>query len=141
MLFLAALYKDMGRNNKIIIYRGPRGQKANLVIQYNCTFILTSCTEKMLYQAHYLTLAIKASVQVGFIYFVFVIVFIGVIREHDKGPELFFHALYQLAEQGLDFKVSVLGETFSEAPGICVTIVHYTQSISVGEHTCMTQSL
>nr|XP_058958911.1 glycosyltransferase-like domain-containing protein 1 [Pocillopora verrucosa] len=38
--------------------------------------------------------------------------------EHDKGPELFFRTLYQLAEQGLDFKVSVLGETFSEAPGI-----------------------
>lgn len=67
MLFLAALYKDMGRNNKIIIYRGPRGQKANLVIQYNCTFILTYGTEKMLYQAHYLTLAVKTSVQVGFI--------------------------------------------------------------------------
>ena len=95
----------------------------------------------MLHQAHYLTLALKASVQVGFIYFVSVIVFIGVIREHDKGPELFFRTLYQLAEQGLDFKVSVLGETFSEAPGICVTIVHCTQSISVGEHTYMTQSL
>ena len=39
-------------------------------------------------------------------------------REHDKGPDLLFHTLYQLADQGLQFKVSVLGETFSEVPGI-----------------------
>ncbi|XP_078377425.1 tRNA-queuosine alpha-mannosyltransferase-like isoform X2 [Oculina patagonica] len=38
--------------------------------------------------------------------------------EHDKDPDLFFHTLYQLADQGLQFKVSVLGETFSEVPGI-----------------------
>ena len=38
-------------------------------------------------------------------------------REHDKGPDLFFHTLYQLADQGLQFKVSVLGERFSEVPG------------------------
>ena len=30
---------------------------------------------------------------------------------------MFFHALYQLADQGLQFKVSVLGERFSEVPG------------------------
>ena len=38
-------------------------------------------------------------------------------REHDKGPDVFFHTLYQLADQGLQFKVSVLGERFSEVPG------------------------
>lgn len=38
-------------------------------------------------------------------------------REYDKGPDLFFHTLYHLADQGLRFKVSVLGETFSEVPG------------------------
>jgi len=37
--------------------------------------------------------------------------------EHDKGPDLFFHTLYHLADQGLQFKVSVLGERFSEVPG------------------------
>jgi len=30
---------------------------------------------------------------------------------------LFFHTLYHLADQGLQFKVSVLGERFSEVPG------------------------
>lgn len=38
--------------------------------------------------------------------------------EHDKGPDLFFHTLYQLADQNLEFKVSVIGETFSEVPEI-----------------------
>ena len=45
-------------------------------------------------------------------------------REHDKGPDLFFHTLYQLADQGLEFKVSVIGETFSEVPGMDKIIVH-----------------
>jgi len=45
-------------------------------------------------------------------------------REHDKGPDLFFHTLYQLADQGLEFKVSVMGETFSEVPGMDKIIVH-----------------
>lgn len=38
--------------------------------------------------------------------------------EHDKGPNLFFRAIYQLADQGLQFKISVIGQTFSEVPGI-----------------------
>ncbi|KAK2570049.1 Glycosyltransferase-like domain-containing protein 1, partial [Acropora cervicornis] len=37
-------------------------------------------------------------------------------REHDKGPDLFFHVLYQLADQSLHFKVSVIGQTFTEVP-------------------------
>ncbi|XP_029194975.2 glycosyltransferase-like domain-containing protein 1 isoform X2 [Acropora millepora] len=38
--------------------------------------------------------------------------------EHDKGPDLFFHVLYQLADQALHFKVSVVGQTFTEVPGV-----------------------
>lgn len=36
--------------------------------------------------------------------------------EHDKGPELFFDALYQLQEKGVAFHLVVLGESFRNAP-------------------------
>lgn len=36
--------------------------------------------------------------------------------EHDKGPELFFEALYQLQEKGLRFRLIVLGESFANKP-------------------------
>lgn len=39
-------------------------------------------------------------------------------REHDKNPELFFNALFTLLEEGLNFKVSVLGEKYEEVPGL-----------------------
>jgi glycosyltransferase involved in cell wall biosynthesis len=38
--------------------------------------------------------------------------------EHDKNPEAFFKALYALKEDGCQFSVSVLGETFSEIPPV-----------------------
>ncbi|XP_031550557.1 glycosyltransferase-like domain-containing protein 1 [Actinia tenebrosa] len=38
--------------------------------------------------------------------------------EHDKNPESFFDAIFHLLEEKLDFKVSVIGETFSEVPSI-----------------------
>ncbi len=36
--------------------------------------------------------------------------------EYDKNPEEFFGALSILAEEGLDFRVALLGESFSEVP-------------------------
>jgi glycosyltransferase involved in cell wall biosynthesis len=38
--------------------------------------------------------------------------------EHDKCPEVFFEALFSLADAGLDFKLIVLGEQFDRAPAI-----------------------
>ncbi len=36
--------------------------------------------------------------------------------EHDKGPESFFDALYYLQYKGVDFRLIVLGQTFSNQP-------------------------
>jgi glycosyltransferase involved in cell wall biosynthesis len=38
--------------------------------------------------------------------------------EHDKNPEDFFAALDQLEASGIDFRVSVLGESFREVPPV-----------------------
>jgi glycosyltransferase involved in cell wall biosynthesis len=38
--------------------------------------------------------------------------------EYDKDPETFFNALYQLADEGMDFSVAVLGESFGRAPAV-----------------------
>ena len=38
--------------------------------------------------------------------------------EFDKAPETFFQALFRLAEQGTDFRVAVLGESFGRAPAV-----------------------
>jgi len=38
--------------------------------------------------------------------------------EYDKDPEAFFAALYQLSEEGLDFRLAVLGESFGRAPAV-----------------------
>ncbi|XP_077584210.1 tRNA-queuosine alpha-mannosyltransferase isoform X2 [Stigmatopora nigra] len=39
-----------------------------------------------------------------------------VLGEHDKNPELFFGTLLKLKEEGLDFRLSVLGESFAQVP-------------------------
>jgi len=36
--------------------------------------------------------------------------------EHDKGPEDFFSAIERLDQQGLEFRLSVVGESFSQVP-------------------------
>jgi glycosyltransferase involved in cell wall biosynthesis len=36
--------------------------------------------------------------------------------EHDKNPETFFEALSRLARQGIEFRLSVVGEQFRETP-------------------------
>jgi glycosyltransferase involved in cell wall biosynthesis len=38
--------------------------------------------------------------------------------EFDKAPDAFFQALYQLADEGIDFRVAVLGESFGRAPAV-----------------------
>jgi glycosyltransferase involved in cell wall biosynthesis len=38
--------------------------------------------------------------------------------EHDKNPELFFRAMYWLKDEGVDFRLSVIGEQFSEVPAV-----------------------
>ncbi len=41
--------------------------------------------------------------------------------EHDKNPELFFAALRQLVDQGVEFRVSVLGQSFGDRPEVFST--------------------
>ncbi|XP_076048623.1 uncharacterized protein LOC143029683 isoform X2 [Oratosquilla oratoria] len=38
--------------------------------------------------------------------------------EHDKDPDTFFQVLYQLAESGCNFRLTVLGESYSDNPPI-----------------------
>jgi glycosyltransferase involved in cell wall biosynthesis len=38
--------------------------------------------------------------------------------EYDKAPEAFFGLLYQLAEEGEDFRVAVVGESFGRVPKV-----------------------
>ncbi|MBU0985513.1 MAG: DUF3524 domain-containing protein [candidate division Zixibacteria bacterium] len=38
--------------------------------------------------------------------------------DHDKNPELFFDVVMQLAQENIDFRVSVIGEQFSDVPPV-----------------------
>ncbi len=38
--------------------------------------------------------------------------------EHDKNPEMFFEALFELDREGIDFNLVILGESFKDHPAI-----------------------
>ena len=38
--------------------------------------------------------------------------------EHDKNPEDFFESLFKLDEIGINFRLHVIGEQFTDIPGI-----------------------
>jgi glycosyltransferase involved in cell wall biosynthesis len=38
--------------------------------------------------------------------------------EHDKDPRTFFHVLYELADEGMDFRLIVLGQSFARKPAL-----------------------
>jgi len=51
--------------------------------------------------------------------------------EHDKGPGRFFQAMETIVTSGLDFRLSVLGQRFSEVPDMFVTAKeHLTEYIN-----------
>ena len=47
--------------------------------------------------------------------------------EHDKNPELFFDALRRLEQNGVDFRLSVIGEQFRDSPEIFATAHEHFQ--------------
>jgi len=35
-------------------------------------------------------------------------------REHDKDPETFLRVIYQLQDSGVDFRLSIIGQTYTD---------------------------
>ncbi len=68
--------------------------------------------------------------------------------EHDKNPEAFFAAIFDLADRGLVFQVAVLGENFKRCPHIFLEaksrlgkrIAHYGYAKSFAEYARWLQS-
>ena len=62
--------------------------------------------------------------------------------EHDKDPEFFFRTLFALAEQGIDFRLIVLGQSFRSQPPIFAEaatrlasrIIHFGYAPTRGEY-------
>lgn len=62
--------------------------------------------------------------------------------EHDKDPELFFRTLFAVAEQGVDFRLIVLGQSFRSQPPIfaeakqrlAARVIHFGYAQERGEY-------
>lgn len=62
--------------------------------------------------------------------------------EHDKNPEDFFETLFELSEEGIDFRLAVLGEKYSRSPAIFDTaesklrdkIIHFGYAENYGSY-------
>ena len=57
--------------------------------------------------------------------------------EYDKGPEEFFTTLFELQEEGLDFQLAVVGQSYARKPGIFqITkqpkMLQYAQHLFIG---------
>ncbi len=65
--------------------------------------------------------------------------------EHDKGPELFFEALYRLQEHGIQFRLIIMGQSFVHRPAcfdeaarlLSKEIIHFGYAETKKEYTAL----